>query len=207
MTDKWNKEPIAKLMSGDRLPHFGPFSSWNFGPWNHHANKSHTYKPIARRHSAACFPNMDSKWDCRSSTQSFAIGSASGFTLIELLVVLVIITLLATLVGPKLFSKIGSSKIKVAGAQIELLTSGLDTYRLDVGHYPATKQGLAALRKAPNAVKHWDGPYLSKPVPLDPWDYPYHYKRPGKNGPFALYTLGRDGKPGGKGEDQDIGEF
>jgi len=130
-----------------------------------------------------------------------------GFTLIEMLVVLVIITLLATLVGPKLFNKIGSSKIKVAGAQIELLTSGLDTYRLDIGRYPTTKQGLAALRQAPDAVKHWDGPYLSKSVPLDPWDNPYHYKRPGKKGPFALYTLGRDGKQGGEGEDQDIGDF
>ncbi len=129
-----------------------------------------------------------------------------GFTLIEMLVVLVIITLLATLVGPKLFSKIGSSKVKVARAQIELLTSGLDTYRLDVGHYPTTGQGLAALRTAPDGVKHWDGPYLSRPVPADPWENPYHYKRPGKNEPFALYTLGRDDKAGGKGEDQDIGE-
>jgi len=131
----------------------------------------------------------------------------NGFTLIEMLVVLVIITLLATLVGPKLFNKVGSSKIRVAAAQIELISSGLDTYRLDVGQYPSTKQGLEALRKAPSGVKHWDGPYLSKPIPADPWDHPYHYKRPGKNGPYALYTLGRDGTEGGEKEDQDQGLF
>ena len=130
-----------------------------------------------------------------------------GFTLIEMLVVLVIITLLATLVGPKLFSKVGSSKIKVATAQIELISSGLDTYRLDVGRFPTTEPGLAALRKPPSGVRHWDGPYLSKPVPADPWDHPYHYKRPGTDGPYALYTLGRDGKKGGEKEDQDQGLF
>lgn len=133
--------------------------------------------------------------------------NTKGFTLIELLVVLVIITLLATLVGPKMFNKLGSSKVKVARAQIELLTSGLDTYRLDVGMYPSTRQGLAALRHAPDGVRHWDGPYLSNPVPDDPWGRSYHYQRPGKDGPFALYTLGRDGKPGGEGEDQDVGQF
>ena len=130
-----------------------------------------------------------------------------GFTLIEMLVVLVIITLLASLVAPKLFHKIGSSKVKVARAQIELITSALDTYRLDVGHYPTTAQGLAALRAAPPGVRHWDGPYLSKPIPLDPWENPYHFERPGKKGPYALYTLGADGKPGGEGEDQDLGVF
>jgi len=133
--------------------------------------------------------------------------SEQGFTLIEMLVVLVIITLLATLVGPKLFGKIGSSKIKVAAAQIELLSSGLDTYRLDVGRYPSTKQGLEALRKAPASAKHWDGPYLSKAIPVDPWDHAYHYKNPGKENPYALYTLGRDGVEGGEKEDQDQGQF
>jgi len=130
-----------------------------------------------------------------------------GFTLIEMLVVLVIITLLATLVGPKLFQKIGSSQVKVAGAQIELISSALDTYRLDVGGYPTTEQGLAALRKAPDGVKYWDGPYLSKAVPKDPWDHPYHYKNPGKDVPYALYTLGRDGVKGGEKEDQDQGQY
>jgi len=130
-----------------------------------------------------------------------------GFTLIEMLVVLVIITLLATLVGPKLFGKVGSSKIKVAAAQIELIASGLDVYRLDIGQFPSTEQGLAALRAAPDGVKNWDGPYLSKSLPNDPWEKPYLYKRPGKSGPYALYTLGRDGAAGGEGEDQDQGQF
>jgi len=130
-----------------------------------------------------------------------------GFTLIEMLVVLVIITLLATLVGPKLFSKVGSSQVKVAAAQIELLSSSLDTYRLDVGHYPTTEQGLQALRKAPKGVKSWDGPYLSKKVPLDPWNNAYHYKNPGKENPYALYSLGRDGVKGGEKEDKDQGQY
>lgn len=130
-----------------------------------------------------------------------------GFTLIEMLVVLVLITLLAGLVGPKLFQKVGSSKIKVAKAQIELLSSSLDTYRLDVGHYPSTEQGLKALRKLPDGVKNWDGPYLSKDVPMDPWERPYHYKRPGKIEDYALYTLGQNGEEGGEKEDQDQGLF
>lgn len=130
-----------------------------------------------------------------------------GFTLIEMLVVLVIITLLATLVGPKLFNKIGSSKVKVAGAQLELIVSGLDTYRLDVGDYPTTEQGLMALRKMPEGAKNWDGPYLAKDIPMDPWDNPYQYKRPGKESPFALFTLGKDGTEGGEGEDLDQGSF
>lgn len=130
-----------------------------------------------------------------------------GFTLIEMLVVLVIITLLSTLVGPKLFNKLSSSKVKVAATQIELLSSALDTYRLDVGDYPSTEQGLAALRKKPQGVHHWDGPYLAKQLPLDPWDHPYHYEKPGKHNAYALYTLGRDGVPGGEGEDKDQGMF
>jgi general secretion pathway protein G len=130
-----------------------------------------------------------------------------GFTLIEMLVVLAIITLLATLVGPKLFSKVGSSQIKVAAAQIELLSSALDTYRLDVGRYPTTEQGLAALRKPPEGVKNWDGPYLSKKIPNDPWDTAYHYKRPGTENPYALYSLGRDAVKGGEKEDKDQGLF
>ena len=130
-----------------------------------------------------------------------------GFTLIEMLVVLVLMGLLASLVGPKLFQKVGSSKIKVAQTQIELISSGLDTYRLDVGEYPTTAQGLQALRVAPEGVKDWDGPYLSKQVPNDPWGAPYQYKRPGKETAYALFTLGQDGKEGGEDEDQDIGLF
>ncbi len=130
-----------------------------------------------------------------------------GFTLIEMLVVLVLITLLAGLVGPKLFQKVGSSKTKVAAVQMELIASALDTYRLDVGQYPDTDQGLPALRVMPKNVKNWDGPYLSEDIPNDPWDNPYFYTRPGKTGAYALYTLGLDAAEGGEGEDQDLGKF
>ncbi|EHT4940757.1 TPA: type II secretion system major pseudopilin GspG [Vibrio vulnificus] len=127
-----------------------------------------------------------------------------GFTLIELLVVLVLISLLAGLVGPKLFNQVGSSKTKVAGAQIELLTSALNTYRLDMGEYPSTEQGLNALMQNPSGSGMWNGPYLAKDLPMDPWNRPYHYElKP--NYEFVLYTLGRDNKVGGEGEDQDVG--
>ncbi len=129
-----------------------------------------------------------------------------GFTLIELLVVLVIMTLLASLVGPKLFNKLGSSKVKVAKNQIELIVSALDTYRLDIGHYPSKEQGLAALQTAPANVSNWEGPYLDK-IPLDPWDQPYHYQIPGKNQGFALFSYGADGQAGGSGSNADLGYF
>lgn len=136
----------------------------------------------------------------------FKMNKEKGFTLIELLVVLVLISLLAGLVGPSLFNKIGSSKTKVAEAQIELLTSALNTYRLDIGTYPTTEQGLAALMTAPQGQSNWDGPYLAKDLPLDPWDKPYHYELK-DNYEMALYTLGRDNQKGGEGENQDIGRF
>ncbi|OYD25988.1 type II secretion system major pseudopilin GspG [Oceanimonas baumannii] len=129
-----------------------------------------------------------------------------GFTLIELLVVLVLISLLAGLVGPSLFNKVGSSKTKVAEAQIELLTSAINTYRLDNGDFPTTQQGLQALMTEPQDALSWDGPYLSKEVPLDPWNKPYMYELK-DNGQFALYTLGKDGKKGGEDENQDVGKF
>jgi len=130
-----------------------------------------------------------------------------GFTLIEMLVVLVLIALLAGMVGPRLFQKVGSSKVKVAQAQIELMSSALDTYRLDVGSYPTTEQGLLALLVEPDGVKHWDGPYLAKDVPLDPWENAYIYQRPGKKGPYALHSLGLDAEVGGEDENQDVGRF
>lgn len=130
-----------------------------------------------------------------------------GFTLIEMLVVLVLITMLAGLVGPQLIGRVGSSKVKVADTQIKLISSGLDTFRLDVGRYPSSEEGLRALMIAPDGIKNWDGPYLSDSVPLDPWDQPYFYKNPGKNGPYALYTLGLDQAEGGEDESQDVGKF
>jgi general secretion pathway protein G len=129
---------------------------------------------------------------------------ASGFTLLELLVVMVIIGLLAGYVGPKYFSQIGKSEIKVARAQIDALEKALDQYRLDAGHYPGTESGLAALMERPANEPKWGGPYLKKALPLDPWGRPYLYKQPGDHGELDLWSLGKDGQPGGSGEGADI---
>ena len=131
-------------------------------------------------------------------------GPATGFTLLELLVVMVIIGLLAGYVGPKYFGQIGKSENKVARAQLDALEKALDQYRLDTGHYPAPESGLAALiQKPPNEAK-WDGPYLKKIVPMDPWGRPYIYKLPGEHGEYDLVSYGKDGQPGGTGEASDI---
>ncbi|BBL76793.1 type II secretion system major pseudopilin GspG [Methylomagnum ishizawai] len=128
-----------------------------------------------------------------------------GFTLIELLVVLAIIGLLAGLVGPQVIKHLGESKTKTARLQIEELSSALDMYRLDVGRYPPTDEGLAALVEQPASAKFWNGPYLrKKKVPLDPWNNPFHYVAPGQHGKFDVFSLGSDGAEGGDGEDQDI---
>jgi general secretion pathway protein G len=130
-----------------------------------------------------------------------------GFTLLELLVVMVIIGLLAGYVGPKYFAQIGKSEIKAARAQIDALEKALDQYRLDVGRYPTSEIGLAALIKRPPAESRWQGPYLRKEVPADPWGQPYQYVHPGEHGEFDLFSLGKDGKPGGEGEAADIGNW
>lgn len=127
-----------------------------------------------------------------------------GFTLLELLVVMVIIGLLAGYVGPKYFSQIGKSEVKSARAQIDALDKAISQYRLDTGHYPAAEQGLAALVTRPTNEAKWDGPYLMKTVPQDPWGNPYVYKYPGEHGDYDLLSYGKDGQPGGEGEAQDI---
>jgi general secretion pathway protein G len=129
----------------------------------------------------------------------------AGFTLIEMMVVMVIIGLLMALVGPNLIGRVEKSKVQAAKIQIEELSSVLDMYRLDVGRYPNTQEGLAALRQRPFGVDRWDGPYLKKEVPKDPWDRPYMYRSPGEAGrPYDLYSYGGDGTPGGAGDGQDI---
>ncbi|BCL76041.1 type II secretion system protein GspG [Jeongeupia sp. HS-3] len=130
----------------------------------------------------------------------------TGFTLLELLVVILIIALLAGYVGPKLFGKVGEAKAKTAAGQMKSLSDALNNYRLDLGNYPTTEQGLAVLNAKPaDTGNRWQGPYLMKDVPNDPWDRPYVYRRPGENGKdFDLLTFGADGKPGGSGEDTDI---
>lgn len=128
-----------------------------------------------------------------------------GFTLIELLVVIVILGLLAGLVGPRLFGKVGQGKIAAAKAQISLLESALDQYKLDVGQYPATAQGLDALVRSPG-TSNWNGPYLKKNnVPKDPWGNPYKYGCcPGQHGEYDLWTEGADNAPGGEKEAADV---
>ncbi|MDZ5634615.1 type II secretion system major pseudopilin GspG [Janthinobacterium sp. GMG1] len=130
---------------------------------------------------------------------------ARGFTLLELLVVIVIIGLLAAYVGPKYFAQLGKSEVTVAKAQIEAFEKSLDTYRLDVGRYPTTEEGLAALLVAPPAAgTRWNGPYLKKAVPLDPWGHAYQYRAPGSKGEYDIVSMGKDGQPGGGGENADI---
>jgi general secretion pathway protein G len=128
-----------------------------------------------------------------------------GFTLLELLVVIVIIGLLAGYVAPRYFSQVGRSEIQVAKAQIESLEKALDQYRLDTRRYPSTEEGLQALVSKPESAAGWSGPYLKKAVPVDPWGRPYAYHTPGQKGEYEVFTYGRDGKPGGTGDDADIG--
>lgn len=130
-----------------------------------------------------------------------------GFTLIELVVVIIVLGLLAALVAPQIFGRVGEAKDGTAKTQMALLATALDNYRLDNGSYPSTQQGLAALRTKPSeALPNWRGPYLRKEVPMDPWGHPYAYRSPGVRNPngFDLSTLGKDGKEGGSGEDTDL---
>jgi general secretion pathway protein G len=133
-----------------------------------------------------------------------ARSSDRGFTLLELLVVMVIIGLLAGYVGPKLFGQIGKSETKVAKAQIDALSKALDQYRIDIGHYPSSEQGLAALVQKPTDEVKWQGPYMAKNVPPDPWGKPYLYRTPGQHGDYDLQSYGRDGAPGGDGDNADV---
>lgn len=128
----------------------------------------------------------------------------SGFTLLELLVVIVIIGLLAGLVAPRYFDQVSKSNTKIARAQIDSLEKALDQYRLDVGAYPSTDQGLAALNTRPQNLERWAGPYLKKAVPLDPWGAKYTYRSPGDHGDYDLMSMGSDGQPGGTGEAVDV---
>lgn len=129
----------------------------------------------------------------------------TGFTLLELLVVIAIIGLLAAYVGPRYFSQIGKSEVTTAKAQIDAFSKALDTYRLDTGRFPTTEQGLGALLAAPAGTAKWNGPYLGKAVPADPWGRAYVYRAPGSNGrDYELTSYGKDGVPGGSGDDADL---
>lgn len=128
----------------------------------------------------------------------------AGFTLLELLVVMVIIGLLVSYVAPRYFGQLGKSEVKAARAQIAALAKALDVYRLDTGHYPSQEVGLQGLVAAPPNEPKWQGPYLEKAVPPDPWGNAYQYRIPGEHGEYDLLSYGKDGKPGGTEENADI---
>src|SRR5262249_1376527 len=127
-----------------------------------------------------------------------------GISLIELLVVMAIIAMFLTLVESRVFRNVEKSKQVVAKNQIHEFETGLDMFRLDVGRYPSTQEGLQALQVRPTGVENWDGPYMKKDVPLDPWNRPYVYRCPGQHGDFDLVSYGADGAEGGDGDNADI---
>lgn len=140
----------------------------------------------------------------RRASKRLLPGSSRGFTLIELLVVLVILTLLAGLVGPKVLDQLGGAKAKTARVQIGELEQAADLFKLDVGRYPTDAEGLRALAERPATASGWNGPYLKKGLPTDPWGNGYQYKFSGSNGNPDIFSLGADGRPGGDGEAADI---
>lgn len=148
------------------------------------------------------------QWQARGNLHRLA-GRAQerGFTLTELLIVLVIIGLLAALVGPILYQRINPAKQSAARAQMENFMTALDSYFIDTGHFPTGQQGLAALRAKPEGEARWNGPYLKKDIPVDPWGNPFIYKTPGRNGGFEISSYGADGKEGGEGDSADVNSW
>jgi len=135
----------------------------------------------------------------------YGTSSARGFTLLELLVVVAILGLLAAYVGPRYFSQLGRSEAGVAKAQIDAFVKALDQYRLDTGDFPSTEQGLSVLFRKPEGVERWNGPYLRKEAPADPWGRAYQYRYPGTDGrDYDVVSLGKDGVAGGEGDNTDL---
>jgi general secretion pathway protein G len=141
-------------------------------------------------------------------SQTWSQRPRHAFTLIELLVVIVVITLLASLVAPNVFRHMGTARDAAARAQIEMLGAALDAYRLDLGRYPTTDEGLGALMQRPTgaSVTQWRGPYLRRGVPQDPWGQAYAYTSPGaaSQSGYDLLSYGADKAPGGTGDNADI---
>jgi general secretion pathway protein G len=143
----------------------------------------------------------------KHAENTMRIKNSKGFTLIEMLVVLSIIALLVSLVGPALFKHLSPAKQSVARAQMDIFMSSLDAFYMDAGRFPTNAEGLEALRTKPAAVNKWQGPYLKKDLPKDPWGNPYIYKNPGRNGGFEIVSLGADGAEGGSDENSDINSW
>lgn len=143
----------------------------------------------------------------RSAGRIVPGGQQRGFTLMELLVVLAILGLLMSLVGPRVLNSLGGAKTKTTGIQIKDLEQSLEMYKLDVGRFPSTEEGLVALVKKPASAAGWNGPYLKSDVPLDPWNREYNYKYPGEHGELDIFSYGQDGQAGGEGEDADVGNW
>jgi general secretion pathway protein G len=141
------------------------------------------------------------------SIRFHATRQQTGFTLIELLVVLAILSLLAGLVGPSVLKQLGGAKTKSARVQIKDLEQSLEMYKLDVGRYPETNEGLAALIDKPGNADGWNGPYLKTALPKDPWNHDYQYANPGTRAEVEIFSLGQDGAQGGEGEDTDVGNW
>lgn len=133
------------------------------------------------------------------------MGGQGGFTLLELLVVVVIIGVLVAYVAPRYFQQIGKSERTAAMGQMDALRKALDAYWLDTGHFPSAELGLGALSARPDGESRWNGPYLQREAPLDPWGNAYVYRVPGSAGDYDLFSYGKDGRPGGEGEDADLG--
>jgi general secretion pathway protein G len=127
-----------------------------------------------------------------------------GFTLIELLVVLVILGMLAALVVPRLFKNVDKAKVSTTKAQIAAFDTALGAYRLDVGSFPTTEQGLQALVQRPPGIDNWDGPYLPKEIPLDSWGHPFVYHSPSEHGEYDIISYGADGAEGGESFNADV---
>lgn len=143
-------------------------------------------------------------WPVANDSPPVDIARREGFTLLELLVVMVIIGILAGFVAPRYFAQVGKSQVKATRAQIDALDKALDQYRVDLGRYPTTEEGLESLQTAPAGEAAWGGPYLKKAVPLDPWGHPYVFVSPGTHGDVDILSYGKDGQPGGSGENADI---
>ncbi|MCX6584236.1 MAG: type II secretion system major pseudopilin GspG [Candidatus Aminicenantes bacterium] len=130
-----------------------------------------------------------------------------GFTLIEIIIVVIILSLIAALVGPRLFKKVEKSKQQITKTQIVMIENSVKMFKLDTGRYPTTEEGLKILMENTGGISNWDGPYLEKGIPKDPWGKDYVYTYPGKNYTFEIVSLGADGLPGGEGENKDINNW